>query len=51
MKHKKSLKAADKALKLRIKKMEEFKQKEKKLTAKEHRKQLNTIKIRKSYEV
>ena len=36
--HKKSLKAADKALKLRIKKMEEFKQKEKKLTAKEHKK-------------
>lgn len=36
--HKKSLKAADKALKLRIKKMEELKQKEKKLTAKEHKK-------------
>ena len=36
--HKKSLKAADKALKLRIKKMEEREQKEKKLTAKEHKK-------------
>ena len=36
--HKKSLKAADKALKLRIKKMEESKQKQKKLTAKEHKK-------------